>query len=146
MATSSTVTTVKAALLTRLSLRAGLAGVDLAYGWSGDFGLEAIFFGSTRGVHEDPVTTGGRIPRDERYTMNVIVSVAKEGGTPQDAEDRAFALLAEVENELADTPRLGLVNVIDWAAARDFESQAGPTPEGGLAEIRLGVEVFAQLQ
>jgi hypothetical protein len=145
MATSSTVTTVKAALLTRLALRAGLSGVDLAYGWSGDFGPEAIFFGSTRGAHDNPVTTGGRVPRDERYVMNVIVLVSSEGGTPQEAEDRAFALLAEVENELADTPRLGLT-VIDWAAARDFESQAGPTPEGGLAEIQLGVEVFAQLQ
>jgi hypothetical protein len=145
MASSSTVPVVKSALTSRLDARSGLDGVSVTYAQPGEIPHEAIYLDRVRGVHAVVVTTGGRVPRQEQYTIDLIIHVFLASGGPQVVEDRAFDLLAEVENELADTPRLGLVTVIDWAEARGYELDTTQYADGVLARIKLGVEVFAQL-
>jgi hypothetical protein len=142
---TSTVPAVKAALTSRLDARSGLDGVSVTYALPAEIPQEAIYLDRVRGVHAVVVTTGGRVPREEQYTVDLIIHCFVSGVTPPEAEDRAFEILAEVENELADTPRLGL-SIIDWAEARGYELDTTQYLEGVLARIKLGVEVFAQLQ
>jgi hypothetical protein len=146
MATTSTVPTVKAQLVSLLDARPGLDGVLVAYAVPPDLPeREAIYLDRVAGVHNVTVTTGGRVPRDEQYTIDLIVRVLDSDGEPADAEARAFVLLGEVENLLANTPRLSL-SVIDWAEARGYELDTTQYQDGALARIKLGIEVFAQLQ
>ena len=145
MASTSTVPAVKAALTSRLDARTGLDGVSVTYAQPGDaLPHEAIYLDRVTGVHDVRVTTGGRVPRDEQYTIALVIHVFLATGGPQEAEDRAFELLAEVENELANTPRLGL-SIIDWAEARAYELDTTRYTDGALARIKLGIECFAQL-
>ena len=146
MATTSTVPAVKAALVSRLDVRVGLDAVSVTYAHPGDeLPHESIYLDRVVGVHNVVVTTGGRVPRDEQYTIDLIIHCFVSGATLPASEDRAFAILAEVENELANTPRLGL-SIIDWAEARGYELDTTRYTDGALARIKLGVEVFAQLQ
>jgi hypothetical protein len=142
---TSTVPAVKAALVSRLDARAGLDGVSVTYSQPSEMPQEAIYLDRVRGVHAVSGTTGGRVPRDEQYTIDLIIHCFVSGVTPPEAEDRAFDLLAEVENELADTPRLGL-SIIDWAEIRGYELDTTQYTDGVLARFKVGVEVFAQLQ
>jgi hypothetical protein len=141
---TSTVPAVKAALTSRLDARSGLDGVSVTYAQPSEMPQEAIYLDRVRGVHAVSGTTGGRVPRDEQYTVDLIIHCFVSGVTPPVAEARAFEILAEVENELADTPRLGL-SIIDWAEGRGYELDTTQYLEGVLARIKYGVEVFAQL-
>lgn len=142
---SSTVVTVKKAMVTTLQARAGLAGIQVSYAHPGDkLEPDSIWMGDVRGHHEIAALRAGRKVRNEEYTLDVIVSVLKAGGDVQDAEDRAFVLFIEVEGALADDPRLG-GTVLEWAKAGEFTTTVGMTETGGLAEIKLGVECRARL-
>ena len=145
---SSTVPTVRAQLVTRLAARAGLAGVQVSQYHPGDqVQPEAIFTGKVTGRHDISSIKAGRKNRDETYDLDVVVSVlGSTDGKLETAETRAFALLAEIEGELADDPRIGLApTVVNWCKAGDFEESATRTDQGPLFEIKMAMEVVARL-
>lgn len=116
MATASTLPTVKTRLVTRLAARDALAGVQVAYAWPGvETEGETIFLDPPDVEHvttsEIPTMKAGRKAREESYTVVVTIQVFDGTVGVDDAatvEARAFALLAELDGELADDPNLGL--------------------------------------
>jgi hypothetical protein len=146
VAISSTVPTIKDALVAALLAQPALAQVQVERAHPGPEKLEreAIWLGAARGRHEIPVVKAGRKPRDEVYTIEVLVSVLKPGGTLEEVEERAFALLAEVEDVLADDPRLGTTAIL-WAKAGEWGESSGYLDDGAEADIRLEIDVKARL-
>lgn len=145
MATSSTVPGVKAALVTLVS--AGLSGVSVTYGrpMSSTLPREAVYVGEARGQHRVPVMTSGRKVREEAFTVDVVAAVLAPRGTVQTAEERCFALLAEVEDALADDPSLGGVSGLIHAIAGAFRADPDYANEGPVAVVVLEVDCLARL-
>lgn len=82
-----------------MAARAGLAGVSVTWTHPGpDGGRECIFYGATE-LEETPGSLGGGI-RHESYTLEVWAYVHQEGDTPQAAEERCWAIVAEIEGSL----------------------------------------------
>lgn len=119
MATSA-VPAVKAALLTGLSARTGLAGVVITYGWPGpDRPREFIMLGDVP-ENEQRVAGMRATPhaREEDFTIELIVEVTREGvGTTaqQGATERAYTLTAEIENFLRNDLTAGASLTNGWA-------------------------------
>lgn len=114
MATTSTVPTARAALVTALT--AALPETQIAWSHPGDAREpESIYLGEARIDSEVATIRAGRKKRQERYTIDVLIDVAADGPTGQDASERAFVLLGELEDILADDPSLGLPQPF-WAA------------------------------
>ena len=93
----------KAAILEVLGARAGLAGVTL--GWSGptkdeDYVPEMVFLGEVERTSFWK-QLGGHV-REEEFSVAVTVYVEQFGDDPQTVEERAYALLDEVEDALRD--------------------------------------------
>lgn len=150
MSTSSTVATVKTQLVTLIG--AALPGVQVTRVRPklAEMERESVWLDPrVVGRHEIAAIKAGRKPRSESYTITAIVSVLEQDETdgPEVAEARAMVLATEIEDVLADDPRLGLAGAIDWATAGEFESQVvlSAEPEGWLAEVRLGIDVVARL-
>ncbi|MEW6583476.1 MAG: hypothetical protein AB1416_12030 [Actinomycetota bacterium] len=106
MATAS-ISAFKAALLTRLQARPGLAGVQVTWGWPpGDLEPEWIMLGDVDGTQAAAALGAQR--REEEYFLDVTISVVRDmADDPRETADRAFALAAEVEDELRGDASLG---------------------------------------
>ncbi len=94
----STAPAFKAALLTALQARTGLSGVTLSYGAPLQGPREFIALGDISGSQEFAAL--GALRKDETYTLDVYVSVLREGNQQQTCTERCFALAAEIEDEL----------------------------------------------
>ena len=94
---ASTAPAVKAQLLTLLQADAALDGVGITYSDpAGEITQEALFFGRTL-TGEKPDAMGQRRQREE-YDVEVYIYTAQDGNDPQACEERAWALVAELEN------------------------------------------------
>jgi hypothetical protein len=137
--------TVTTALVQLLRARPNLAGVQVEYGWPGDAQVqdEVIYTGRARGTDEIANLRAGTKKRDETYDLDVLVEVAKPGGTQAEADQRCIDLFAELEDLLAENPRLGLA--IHWARLASWEHIPAPTDDGRYAGRRGVVRFFARL-
>lgn len=147
MSTSSTIPLVKGQILTLLDQRASLAEVQRAWSHPGKvLGRESIYFGSVTGSHEIRALRAGHKPRDETYDLEVLVAVHKVGGTVEAAEARAFELLAEIEDVLADDAQIGLGPAVHWARFGEIrEVDTGPYDKGNACVIAFTINVRARL-
>ena len=94
---------MRAALLAALQARAGLSGVQLGYGMPpGSLQREHILFGLVDATQEYRAL--GTVRKFEDYTLTVFIGVSREGTDQQAADDRALALMAEVEEVLRADP------------------------------------------
>lgn len=147
MATRSTVPTVRAQLVSLLAARAGLAGVQVEYSHPLE-GIddEALYLGESRGTSQIPTVRAGRKARQEQYIIDVWVEVNRDGPTPQDASERSWALVGEVEDMLADDPSLGLSQPF-WAVLAEAEQgvYVDDSRRGYVSRIRLGIQCEARL-
>jgi hypothetical protein len=147
MATSSTIPTAKTALVALIS--AALPGVQVVYGRPADSELarECVYVGDATGVQRIPTMRAGRKPREETYSVEVIVAVLLERGNTTDAESRAFTLLAECEDVVADDSTLGIASASGFfqAVAGSLDSVADLTAEGPACVIRWNVDCKARL-
>lgn len=123
---TSTVPALKAALLARLQARTGLTGVQITWGRPhGSLEREWIMLGDTRSVDPTGQEKGGqstaalgRQRREERYVLDVWVSVLKPALEEQSTVTaRAYALVAEIENELRADGSVG--GAVRWALITD---------------------------
>ena len=144
----SVVTACKQALVTLLKARAGLAGVQVAFGYPGNdlAERERIFMGSARASQEQAGLKAGRRFRDETATFEVVVQVESVGGTPEDAETRALALGKEVEECVADNKYLsGSIAGLNWAVVSDWRLDALYNERGSLSELVYTITYNARL-
>lgn len=112
MGTTSTLPTVTDALLTLLN--ANLTTTTAFEAWPGpDAAEEMVVLGEADwDVYEIASIKAGRKHRQEVYGIGWEIFVMGAPGTtpanPKPARDRAFVLMAELEDALADDPRAGL--------------------------------------
>lgn len=140
---TSTVTAFKAALLTRLQARAGLSGVQITYGWpTGAVKRETIMLGGVSGTQV--FRTIGATQKMEEYALTVYITVIREGaGRQQTCDERALALMAEVESELRDG--ITVNNTVLTAELAGFDLEPMASAETRQAMLRLTINVMARI-
>ena len=103
---TSTVTTFRSALVAALSARAGLNGVQIGYGVPpGAISREHILLGQVSGTQE--FNAIGAQHKFEDYEVSLHIGVLREGVQQQPCDERAMALMAEVEQQLRDDLTVG---------------------------------------
>ena len=143
---STTIYSVKAALLTKLQADATLSALQVTYGDPGGAARrEHVFIGDVTAVGQDPeALASGRRRRIETYTLDVIVSVQSKPQGLQENEERAITLAAAVENVAADYPTLsdtvsGLM-FIECAGMSVTSNEAGADGPHSLITVHFTVK------
>lgn len=147
MAVHSTVPTVRAAIVALLAARAGLAGVQVGQSHPGEaLEGETVFLGDSRGTSGIATIRAARKARQEAYTVDVWVEVNRDGPTAQTASERAWALVGEIDDMLADDPSLGLTQPF-WAVLAEHEQSVyfDDSTRGYVSRIRVGINCEARL-
>lgn len=148
---ASTVPAFKLQLRTNLQARAALAGVQITYGpptpqpgWGADVNtVEYIWLGDVQGTQEWLTFSSAGGTREEEYDLTVWLLVAK-ATSPDDyqaAGNRAFALMAEIENEVRTDHTVG--GTVLEAEVASFIFVEDAKPEVNEARIALTVHVKA---
>jgi hypothetical protein len=110
----SSIPTLKANLRTQLLARGGLAGVQVSYGPPiPNPQREIISLHDVTGETHPQAMAKSIYPRDELYTLDVIVFVLHEGTDQRATTERAFAIANEVYDQLQTDPT---VNGAVWFA------------------------------
>jgi hypothetical protein len=149
MATTSTVPTVKAALVTLLT--AAIAGTDVQvmHGRTQDSLVKkrrVVVVGAASPYSSEIANiVAGRKQRDERYTVDVLFLVAQPRGKAADAETAAWSMFAVLQDVLADDPSLGGVDGLVWAVLGSVDSDVAMEKEGPVAWISAGVDCYGRL-
>lgn len=140
---TTTVTAFKSALLARLQARTGLAGVQITYGWpNGAVKRESIMLGGVNG--SQTFRTIGATQKMEEYQLTVYITVIREGsGRQQVCDERALALMAEVEDELRDDVTVN--NTVLTAELAGFDLQPMASAETREARLTLTINVMARI-
>lgn len=158
MSHGSAYSVVKAALVTQLAARPGLAAVNVSYQApikpedvrSETGAYELIHMGDAEG-EMDAIVFGGsaNLTWDETYTQEVVIQVLQASSTQQDADDRMEELLYEVVAELAnqqawnfaalDLSQFANLTLVPISARRETGYLEGQNGHG--ATCVLGVEV-----
>lgn len=133
-----------------LKTAAGLAGVQVHYGAPRDMERDWVVMpGMTSEWDQEWATLQPAHPRDEAYTLDLVVGATTPGDTAQQAVERAFALLAVVETTLRPAPNQ-IAGLGAGQKIRDFQVTfrslvVGWTEEGYGCEIQAGVRVAARI-
>lgn len=137
---------VKKALLELLEKElAGQATVHVTYAHPGAaIQQEAVYFGRTTS-HETAKALGAR-RRDEEYELELVLDVAQDGDNAQVAEERAWEILAIIENAIRANPgKAGdaLAGTVDgWVAYLSTEMTPHILEGQRLAEAVCRIEVY----
>lgn len=136
MTTGTSLVAVKQAMVTALRARPALSTVQVLYGPddfpSGKDHLESesIWFGNTTwNDFAIPLIKAGTKKVDEDFEIEWFVQVLRDDGSTQEAADlRAKALLAELQQALAEAPAISVE--IFWAQLRVREHFTGQLASG----------------
>lgn len=136
------------ALLSALQARPALWGVTVAPFWPGPNATAEMITldAEVRGQMVIPTLKAGRKQRQETFEVDLVVWVFSTGsaiGSAATVDARAFELMAEVDNVLADDPTVGAV--VQWAAIRDYGRLLAPFQKGFAVELHTTVEGHARL-
>lgn len=139
MTTGTTLVAFKGALRTRLAARAGLTGVQVLYAKpTSGLKAEAIWFEDAETDAEIPVLKAGTKKVDEHISLVAVIQVRINDGRNEEAADlRAAELLAELQQELAETPRT--IDAIQWAEMLGWSHTVGPIGDGTSRAARFEV-------
>lgn len=137
---TSTVPTLKANLKTQLAARAGLTGVQIAYGPpSVGMQKEYVWLGDVEG---DQAFASMGTTNHEEYDLQVVVDVIREGTDEASADARCFAIQAELENQIrSDNTVNGAVSV---AQIGRFKLTENVTADGMTRTARLVTLIHCQ--
>lgn len=155
MATTSSLPSVKAALLALLTTEFSGTDVSVSYAWTGANLPQAVYLGRredvptwTSVIDSDIATIkAGRKWRDENYTIELTAETWRSDVRPEDAAEvdaQAFTFIAEVEDVLANDPKLGLTS-IQWAKVRTIEVTGRVDGSGWVVVALITLEVRARL-
>lgn len=141
---SSSVPTVKAALVELLEAASWPAPRPaVSYGWPREVPREIVQVGGTTQGEQTWAAFGTR-KRDETYRLEIAVQVIHPGQSQRAATERAFALLAVIEDVLRDHPTLGLADTL-VAEIANPQLREGPEIEGYAAVVTAGIGVRARI-
>ena len=109
MSTGTALVTLKQAVRDALTIRPGLAAVQVTYAYPGAGGItgQDIWLGDAQSVNRSPVMRAGTKKVDETVSLMLFVQVLKTAGEGQEAADlRAAELLSEVQLLFAQSPQI----------------------------------------
>jgi len=141
----TTMAAFKTALVAAITAE-GSINVPVSYGDPGDLGRrEHIWLGATTPLESETVSfKAGRKRRQESYSVEVVIEVLNDSH-PEDAETRACALSAIIEEMLADDPKVNAVTNLLFAVLEDMEMETTQTGEGVRTVLTMSVRVEARL-
>lgn len=140
----STAPAFKAALLTALGARSGLSGVTISYGAPLQGPRESITLGDISGSQEFRTMSGPIPKKEETYTLEVYVSVVREGNQQQTCTERCFALAAEIEDELRTNITMsGTVRVAELSAPFQLEEYGSDQARQSI--LTLGIQAVERI-
>lgn len=136
---TSTIPAVKQALLDRLSARPGMNGAKVTWAVpNGDLPRDWVSIDDVTG-RQAPARLG-RQARDEEYTVQITVTVVRPAvDTPASVAQRAFDLVAEIEDDLREAVDLDLPDVVHAYVTRTDLVERN---DGEQREARALVDVF----
>jgi hypothetical protein len=143
---TSTVPVFKHQLLVNLQARVGLNGVQITHG--PPFPLpepEFIWLADVDGHQDWAAINVVTKPKEETYDLTVWIKVLRST-TPDDfktAGDRAFALMAEIEQELRGDP--SVANTVRVAHVGAYKFTEDANAEFNEAILRITVHVRARI-
>jgi hypothetical protein len=135
VAVLSSVPAVKNALFDRLVARAGLISSELvvSYGIPVENPAEEYIAVGRVPEHEQRQIGAGPPPhtREENYVLQVLVSVLRDGAVEnqQTCTERAYAIAAEIEDELADDPSINGAISVGYLAEVEGHELFEPTTD-----------------
>lgn len=143
----SIVVDVRKAIVTGLKARAGLSGVQVTYGWPGGDTAERerIFTNNPRATHDPAALKAGRNFREEQMEFDIVLQVEGVGLSPEETDDRAITLGAEVEEYVADNKNSLGVAGLNWIVMARMELTNLYNDRGSLTEITYAVRYQARL-
>ena len=146
MATGSIRSTFKQALVDSLGLQAGLAQVQIQYGWPGDtLEKDSVWLGGCNGQLSIPVLQAGRKQRDDEFTVDVYIATGTRGMTAVEADTKVVEYLSALDSVLANDPQL---LTLDGLVAAVVTNIQGPDPsltaEGASSFATATVSVHAR--
>lgn len=102
---TSTIPAVKAAIFELLRARPGLAGVQIEWDRPSDDAMqhEAMWFLGARQTQKAEAMGNQR--RDETFTLELLVSIRRDGNEPQLCELRMWEVIGEIEQLLRQNPK-----------------------------------------
>ncbi|MEV5538479.1 hypothetical protein AB0L13_16610 [Saccharopolyspora shandongensis] len=142
MSTGTTLPAVKRAIVDALAARPGMAGVQVSYEMPQRGVLaESVWWGEdTETETEIPVMRAGTKKVDELWSGMLVVQVLITDGRDAEAADlRAAALLAEVQQCLAEQPRIS--PEVQWAEMTGWAHHVGPIGDGTSRGSRFDVAI-----
>lgn len=136
----STAPTIKQTLVSAITARPALTGVQVTYGFIlRGLRTESVALGRIDWESELWAATGNK-RKEENYWIELWVWVQRKGFTQKQSTERAFAILADIEVFLREDPLLGgLVNLVSIEPVSVAEA---PANEGyqTMAEARIHVK------
>lgn len=115
----------------------------ISYGWPRTDTRELLAVGGTTSSEQRWAQLGAR-RRDEDYRIEVAIMVTTPGKSQQAATERAFEILAVMENVLRSDPILSEPGVIAVEVA-DPQVDEAPDTEGYIALILTGIRVTGRI-
>lgn len=148
--TTSKIAAVEDALVAALKLRPGLAGVQVDIGPLGDENARehiqiGVGVGASVSVQQEWGALGNR-QRDESGVIHGEIYVKKPGAGAsaiRAARDRAWELLAEVEEQLRDDYRIG--GLVYLSGMQASEETRGMDPGNRISILHFSIEYRARL-
>ena len=141
MPTVSAIPDAKAGLLTLLQARQALTGVQVAWGVPELIRPERIILGDVFDWYQEAAAMrASRHPRNESFSLELFIRVERVGPGQQEATERAFVILAEIENAVHDDMTLGGSGVYD-AQFDGGELSESPSEDGRARIATLTVRV-----
>lgn len=145
MSTGTSLVAFKLALITRLTTRPGLAGVQIYYGVPEYIHGEEIWLEGADAEDAIRIMRAGTKKVDESYVLTLVVQVLGDEGQEQQTVDvRAAELLREVQQDLAENPQ-PIADV--WQAQLvGWRHVVGLLPKGGYGSMfRCRIRAEARL-
>jgi hypothetical protein len=120
--------------------------VSVQPGWPGDriIQKELIWIDEITGDTRIPVMTGGRKERDDEFEITLNFRVVGLHDL-EDTMDRIFALVAIVENILADDTSLDALDGVLSAEITSQRMSCAMFPEGPVAYAELKIQISSRL-
>lgn len=146
---TSTVPAVKQGLMDVLRARPGVHDVAVVYGPPLNVGdNDFIWLGTVEGVQSWAALNAVTRPKDENYTVEVIINIKRSGDATQLATERCFELLAELEDELRVDPSInGTLGAPGRAAVEEFRLVENLADDGSgrVSQLSVSVSVLARI-
>lgn len=110
--------------------------------------LDTVVIGDiVDGLHQYVTMRAGRKPRDERYTQHIWIAVVRAGSESTAARTAAFSHMSEIEDMIANDPKLGLSEPTLVVSSGGFQvnTTAEAELQGWRVTIRMELHVKVRL-